>query len=82
MQSSGGGGGGGGGGCDGGDGGGGGGGGGDGVYNHQIYMSSLKTIPGIITLNHIGCCIKILANLSNYASIKLHFNKCNLFSNK
>ena len=37
-------------------------------------MSSLKTIPGTIPLNHVGCCIQILANLASYASIKLHFN--------
>ena len=37
-------------------------------------MSNLKTIPVIITLNHITCCIQILENLSNYASIQLHFN--------
>ena len=29
-------------------------------------------------LNHIGCCIQILANLSKYASIKLHFNNWKL----
>ena len=49
---------------------------------HQIFLSSLTTIPWLIALNHIGRCIQILANLSNYASIKLHFNKYNLFNNK
>ena len=36
-------------------------------------MSSLNTINEILPFNHIGCCIQLLANLSNYASIKLHF---------
>ena len=38
-------------------------------------MSSLKTIPGIIPLNHV------LANLSKYASIKSYIVvMCNLFN--
>ena len=36
-------------------------------------MFSWEAISGI-PLNHIGRCIQILANLSNYALIKLHFN--------
>ena len=36
-------------------------------------MPSLKTNPEI-PLKHIGRCIQILANLSNYVLIKIHFN--------
>ena len=49
---------------------------------NQICLSSLATIPWLKALNHIGCCIQILENVSNDASIKLHFNKYNLFNNK
>ena len=34
-----------------------------GQNKHQV-KSSLKTILGILTINHIGYCIQILANLS------------------
>ena len=45
-------------------------------------MSSLKTIPAIIPLNHIGCCIQFLQTYQNMHWLSYILKTGNFFNNK